>query len=263
VVTGASSGIGAALARRLAQQGYPLLLVARRLAVLQRSAEVLSREFGVTVRVHRCDLGDPAQREALVRELAQLPVEVLCNNAGFPTCGLLQDNDPVRESEEVEVNVVALHALTLAVLPGMLARRSGGILVTGSTAGVQPVPTAATYSASKAFANAFTQAVHAEVAGSGVRVTLLAPGPVLTAFNRAGGVEHIERVRWFGWLTPERVAIAGLDGLARGRRVVVPGPVAKAQAFCGRHLPALMLDTVLRLAILPRLRAGSRQVTLP
>jgi short-subunit dehydrogenase len=231
------------------------VLVARRREVLERTAGELTRRYGVPVEVRCCDLGDPRQRGGLAAELAALPVDVLCNNAGFPVCGPVAGNDPGLEAGQVEVNVVALHALTLAVLPGMLERRHGGILVTGSTAGLQPVPTAATYAASKAFANAFAQALHAEVAGTGVRVTLLAPGPVLTGFNRVGGVEHIERIRWFGWSTAERVAEAGLDGLARGRRLVVPGPLARLQALGGRHLPAPLVDAVLRWVVLPRMRA--------
>ncbi|MFI9803932.1 SDR family NAD(P)-dependent oxidoreductase [Streptomyces sp. NPDC052301] len=262
VVTGASSGIGEHLARGLAARGYGLWLVARSTDALEALAKELRDRHGAPVRVRTCDLADPAARRALEEELAGQPVSVLCANAGFPTCGPLAENDPAQESAEVQVNVVSLHALTQALLPGMLARRRGGILVTGSTAGCQPVPTAATYSASKAFANTFAESLHVELRGTGVSCTLLAPGPVRTNFYSVGGMSRLQERKFLAWLTPERVAEAGLRGLAQGRRVVVPGPVAKAQYLAGRHTPRPVLFPVLRAAVLPvfrNARSGSRR----
>ncbi|KUJ69337.1 ketoacyl reductase [Streptomyces albus subsp. albus] len=259
VVTGASSGIGAELARGLAARGHDLWLVARGAEAMEALASEVCDAHRVKVRVFPCDLADPVQRQALAAELAETEVSVFCANAGFPTCGPLADNDPLREAAEVQVNVVALHQLTLAVLPGMLARRHGRILVTGSTAGRQPVPTAATYSASKAFANTFAESLHGELRGTGVSCTLLAPGPVRTGFYEAGGIPRLTDQKILAWLTPARVAAAGLAGLARGRRVVVPGPVAKVQNVAGRHTPRALLFPVLRTTILPRLR-GARGV---
>ncbi|MGK5531113.1 SDR family NAD(P)-dependent oxidoreductase [Streptomyces sp. URMC 129] len=255
VVTGASSGIGEWLARGLARRGHSLWLVARTTDALDRLAKELTRDHpGVEVRVRPCDLADPVARRELAGELAGFPVEVLCANAGFPTCGALTENDPARELAEIQVNVVALHHLTLAVLPGMLARRSGRVLVTGSTAGLQPVPTAATYAATKAFANTFAESLHAELRGTGVTCTLLSPGPVRTNFYETGGIPRLTEQRILAWLTPRRVAEAGLDAMARGRRVVVPGPVARVQAFAGRNTPRALLFPLLRTAFLPRLR---------
>ncbi|WP_329223546.1 SDR family oxidoreductase [Streptomyces sp. NBC_01485] len=256
VVTGASSGIGEHLARGLAARGYGLWLVARSTDALELLAKDLRDRHGVPVRVRTCDLADPAARRALEEELAGQQVSVLCANAGFPTCGPFSENDPAKESAEVQVNVVSLHALTQALLPGMLARRRGGILVTGSTAGCQPVPTAATYSASKAFANTFAEALHVELRGTGVSCTLLAPGPVRTNFYAVGGMSRLQERKFLAWLTPERVAEAGLRGLAQGRRVVVPGPVAKAQYLAGHHTPRLLLFPVLRAAVLPIFRSA-------
>ncbi|MFC0598854.1 SDR family NAD(P)-dependent oxidoreductase [Streptomyces palmae] len=254
VVTGASAGIGAELARGLGARGHDLWLVARGAAAMEELAARIRADHSVKVRVVPCDLADPAARQRLAMELSVTEVDVLCANAGFPTCGPLAANDPAKEAAEVQVNVVALHQLTLAVLPGMLARRRGRILVTGSTAGRQPVPTAATYSASKAFANTFAESLHAELRGTGVSCTLLAPGPVRTGFYQAGGIPGLTDQKILAWLTPARVAAAGLAGLARGRRVVVPGPVAKAQNLAGRHTPRALLFPVLRTTILPRLR---------
>jgi uncharacterized protein len=256
VVTGASSGIGAALARGLAVRGHDLVLVARRADRLELLAKEIRDTSDVEVEVRECDLADRAQRTRLAGELRALTPSMLCANAGFPTCGPLAGADPAREAAQVEVNVAAVHELVLAVLPGMLARRSGSILVTGSTAGDQPVPTAATYSASKAFANTFAQALAAELRGTGVTCTLLSPGPVRTEFTAVGGITGAESYRWVGWQTPDRVAAAALRAAARGRRVVVPGPLAKAQALGARLLPRRLLYPLLRTVILPRLRAG-------
>ncbi|MGK5642208.1 SDR family NAD(P)-dependent oxidoreductase [Streptomyces sp. URMC 126] len=258
VVTGASSGIGEELARGLAARGYGLWLVARRTGALERLAGELRDGHGVPVRVRTCDLADPEARGELARELAGEEVAVLCANAGFPTCGPFSENDPVLEAASVQVNVVALHALTRALLPGMLTRGHGRILVTGSTAGYQPVPTAATYAAGKAFANSFAEALHAELRGTGVSCTLLAPGPVRTGFYAVGGMEALQERRFLAWLTPRRVAEAGLRGLERGRRVVVPGPVAKAQCLAGRHTPRALLFPVLRTTVLPLFRDARR-----
>ncbi|WP_239339106.1 SDR family oxidoreductase [Frankia sp. CiP3] len=258
VVTGASSGIGEALARGLAAHGHPLWLVARRGDVLERLAKELRAAHGVDIEISVCDLADRGQRARLRDALAAVPVAVLCNNAGFPTCGALTANDPAREIEEVEVNVAAVHDLTLAVLPGMVERRCGAILFTGSTAGVQPVPTAATYAASKAFVNSFAEALHEEMAGTGVTCTLLAPGPVRSEFSAVGGIGDIESTRWFAWKTPERVAGEALAGLKDARRVVVPGAAAKSQAFFGRYLPRPVAFWVMRAAVLPTLRSSRR-----
>ncbi|WP_062214354.1 SDR family oxidoreductase [Streptomyces sp. NBRC 109706] len=255
VVTGASSGIGEWLARGLARRGHSLWLVARSGDTLTRLAKELTDAHpDIEVRVRPCDLSDPTARAALVEELAAEPIGVLCANAGFPTCGALAENDPARELAEIQVNVVALHQLTLALLPGMVRRHAGRVLVTGSTAGLQPVPTAATYAATKAFANTFAESLHAELRGTGVSCTLLSPGPTRTNFYGAGGIPRLTEQRILAWLTPQRVAEAGLTALFRGRRTVTPGPVAKAQALVGRNTPRALLFPVLRGAFLPRLR---------
>jgi hypothetical protein len=255
VVTGASSGIGQELASLLAGRGHRLWLVARRRDRLEALAGELRRKHKVQIEVRVCDLADRAAREELCRELADLEVGVLANNAGFTTCGYLAEGDPAREAEEVEVDVVAMHALTLAVLPGMLERRNGTVLITGSTAGMQPVPGAATYAASKAFANTFAESLHAELRGTGVTCTLLAPGPVRTEFMSVGGAAELEAKQWMGWRSPRAVARAGLRGAGRRRRRVVPGPLARAQGLAGRHAPRRLTFLVTRSVVLPRLRA--------
>ncbi|MFC8538346.1 SDR family NAD(P)-dependent oxidoreductase [Streptomyces sp. NPDC057249] len=263
VVTGASSGIGEHLARGLAARGHGLWLVARSTEALEKLAAELRGRHGVPVHVRTCDLADPAARQVLAEELATEPVSVLCANAGFPTCGPFSENDPAEERAEIQLNVVALHALTQALLPGMLARRRGSVLITGSTAGCQPVPTAATYSATKAFANSFAEALHVELRGTGVSCTLLAPGPVRTNFYAVAGMSGLQDQAFLAWLTPQRVAEAGLRGMARGRRLVVPGPAAKAQYLAGRHTPRPLLFPVLRAVVLPVFRSARGATRTP
>lgn len=264
VVTGASSGIGHALACGLAARGHPLLLVARRRQRLEALAAQLRARHGVEVEVWPCDLADGEQVARLGHELRTRHVSVFCDNAGFTTCGPVRDADPIREAQAVAVNVTAAHGLVLAVLPNMLERGKGAILVTGSAAGEQPVPSAATYAATKAFINAFTEALSVELRSTNVTCTLLAPGPVRTEFFDVGGVGRMEAItRWFSWQTPERVAEDALRAMERGRRIVIPGPAAKLQAFAGRHMPRALLFPLLRAVFLPIVRLSGARSDAP
>ncbi len=247
VITGASSGIGEALARQLAARGHALMLVARRVARLEALAAELRQTHGVEVQLRPCDLADRSARAQLREELAQTEVSILCNNAGFATFGRLGALDADREREQLELNAVAVQDLTLAVLPGMLASRSGAILVVGSSAGHQPMPGNATYAASKAFANTFTEALHSELRGSGVSCTLLAPGPVKTEFAEAASIAHVDGIGGrLAWQDATRVAWLAIDGMERDRRIVVPGIAAQLGTLGGRHLPRALLLPVLK-----------------
>lgn len=246
VITGASSGIGEHLARGLAARGHALILIARRDEQLRLLAESIRADHGVDVEVRACDLADRGARTALCAELASRDIGILCNNAGFATFGQVRNLDPAREIEQVELNAVAVHELTLTVLPQMLARGEGALLITGSTAGHQPMPGSATYSASKAFANTFSEALNEELRGSGVSCTLLAPGPVRTGFAGVAGIKAIEGMGGgFAWLSAARVADDALRGMARGQRIVVPGTFAWIETLGGRYTPrAILLPVV-------------------
>ncbi|MFK0251474.1 SDR family NAD(P)-dependent oxidoreductase [Amycolatopsis azurea] len=247
VVTGASSGIGAALAGQLASRGYGLILVARRKERLNELAGSLSARHHVEAEVYPCDLGDRDARAGLAGELGTRDIAVLCNNAGFATYGALSTLDHDRERLQVELDVAAVHDLTLAALPGMLARKAGAILITGSTAGNQPGPHNTTYAASKAFANTFAESLHAELAGTGVGCMLLAPGPVRTEFTRIADVPAVDRlVPGPLWVSAESAAQRAVDGMAKGKRRVVPGPFAKVQTLSGLHGPRGISGRVLR-----------------
>jgi uncharacterized protein len=245
LVTGASSGIGAAIARELAERGHGLVLVARRKDRLDALAEELGAEFGVRAEAVGCDLGKAASRQRLPAriEALGLGVSVLVNNAGFATNGPFHDSDAARELEQVRVLVEAPVALTSAFLPEMVRRGKGAILNVASTAGMQPLPYSAGYSAAKAYVLIFSEALHQELHGSGVTVTVLAPGPVTTDFWQisgwevAGGQSFEHAVPRPAWVTAEEAASAGVKGLEAGRRVVVPGLPIRAAMLASQYLP--------------------------
>lgn len=223
LITGASAGIGADLAREHASRGGDVVLVARRVDRLESLAGEL-RSMGVEAHVHALDLSDPGAAAAMMAWLDKqgLVVDVLINNAGFGLKESFVDADLGRDLEMIRLNVETLVALTRLVLPGMVERGEGRILNVGSTAGFLPGPGMAVYYATKAFVNSFSQAVAAEVRGSGVSVTVLCPGPVKTEFD---GVAGIERSRMFERaISSQKTARIGYKAMERGRLVqVVPG----------------------------------------
>ena len=255
LVTGASAGIGAEIARELARRGHGVVLVARRKDRLEALAEELQREYDVRTETISADLAKPASRSRIQGRLTELglDVEILVNNAGFATGGPFHEADPARELEQVHVLVEAVVALTSTFLPPMVKRRRGAILNVASTAAMQPLPYAAGYSAAKAYVLAFTEAIHQEVAGSGVTVTALAPGPVDTDFWQIADWEvGGKRTSQSALPSPAMIsardaARAGVDGLDAGKRVVVPGLPMRAAMLATRYIPhALKLPVVER-----------------
>jgi short-subunit dehydrogenase len=245
VVTGASSGIGEALAVELAGRGYSLILVARRGELLAALADTLAARYGVTVEVREVDLSDPIRRDTLCAELEKRNIAILCNNAGIATFGALADLDQSYERAQVQLNAVAVHELTLAVLPGMLERRGGGILISGSAAGNMPIPNNATYAATKAFANTFSESLRGEVAGAGVHVTLLAPGPVRTETPDPADASIVDRmVPDFMWVDSAAAARQSIDALAHNRMRIVPGVLSKGMSLAGQFLPRSLTSPV-------------------
>jgi short-subunit dehydrogenase len=239
VITGASSGLGAVFAEQLAEQGLALVLAGRdqpRLVAVQQRIRDLAPCLDVELVVG--DLGTRAGVDELLAHLGERPIELLVNNAGFGTYGPFAEADERREHAMVGVNVDALMGLSRAVLPGMLARGTGGILNVASTIAFQPGPYQAVYGASKAFVLSFSQALWAETRGTGVTVTALCPGPTATGFVDAlqSDVSHTAIYRRLA--APEPVVAAGLRGLERGRAVVVPGLRNKAMANSGRFSPS-------------------------
>ncbi|MBJ8346735.1 mycolate reductase [Antrihabitans sp. YC2-6] len=238
VVTGASSGIGVALATELAARGYSLILVARRGDLLEALATELRARYGVEAEVRPLDLADRERRTEFVAELADREISILCNNAGIATFGPIAGLDPGYERDQVELNAVAVHDLTLAVLPGMLQRAAGGILISGSAAGNMPIPNNATYAATKAFANTFAESLRGELKNTGVHVTLLAPGPVRTEIPDPADASIVDKlVPDFLWISSEYTARVSLDALARNKMRVVPGILSKGMSVAGQYSP--------------------------
>ncbi len=249
LVTGASSGIGADLARELAARGHGIVLVARRADRLGALAAELREAHGVRAEALACDLTDPAARDALpgrVQELG-LTVEVLVNNAGYGSSGPFVELDAAAETAMVRLNCEAVVALTRAYAPEMVGRGRGAILVVASSAGMQPIPGQATYAASKAFALSFAEALHAELGGDGVTITALCPGPVDTEFAAVAGLaDAFDSVPGFARVSAAKCAAMAIDGLERGKRVVVPGLPIRAVAVAGRHTPRAVLLPLLK-----------------
>lgn len=238
VVTGASSGIGTALAAELAGRGYSLILVARRGEILTELAQRLTLAHGITAEVRAVDLADRTQRAGLVDELAVRDIAILCNNAGIATFGPVAELDFAYERAQMELNATAVHDLTLAVLPGMIERKAGGILISGSAAGNMPIPNNATYAASKAFANTFSESLRGELKGSGVNVTLLAPGPVRTETPAPEDESIVDKmVPDFLWVSSEYTAKVSIDALARNKMRIVPGLISKGMSVAGNYGP--------------------------
>ena len=219
LVTGASSGIGEQFARQLSARSHDVVLVARRADRLER----LAAELTTTAHVIPCDLAaDAASLPKRVAELG-LTVDLLVNNAGFGTSGPFLEHDPERDAEEVRVNCEAVVRLTHAFLPPMVERGRGGIINVASTAGMQPIPYESVYAATKAFVISFTDALHVELRGSGVRVLAVNPGPVPTEWQQAAGYEPGRVAVVPGTIPAEQVVRESLAAYERGRRSVIPG----------------------------------------
>lgn len=248
VITGASSGIGAELARGLARRGFPLLLVARRRERLDELANEVGQEYSVAVEVLPLDLSESKARAKLASRLRSEPIAGLCNSAGFGTSGVFHELPLERESEEVILNALALMELTHATLPGMVSRGAGAVMNIASIAGFQPVPYMAVYSGTKAFVQTFSEAVHEELHGTGVSVTCLCPGPVPTEWAEIANAERFSIP--IAQVAPRDVAEAAIGGMLSGRRTVVPGVVPKVVSTGGRFAPRSLL--------LPGIRIGSR-----
>jgi short-subunit dehydrogenase len=249
LVTGASSGIGAAIARGLAERGHGVTLVARSEDKLRALADELSKAHGVRAETVGADLGDRAARDRLVATVAErgLTVEILVNNAGFGVYEDFVESDRERELEMTEVNVMAVVDLTSRFLPGMVERGRGAVINTCSTAGFQPIPGNASYAAGKAFALSLSEALHTEVHGAGVTVTALCPGPVRSGFQDASGAHDFAKTLPKPmWKEPDAVARAALRGAEKGKRVVVPGVPNRLGGAMGRFTPRPLLLRVLR-----------------
>jgi len=253
IVTGASSGIGEALARELAGRGYGLTLVARRRERLTKLASELGRDHGVDVAVHAADIASDRARSRLLREVRDGRTIVgLCNNAGVGAFGHAMDHAAEEEESVFRLNALALFDLTNRLVRDMVERGAGAVLNTGSILAFAPIPQNATYGATKAFVTSYSEALHMELVGSGVSVTTVNPGPTRTeVFDQSGA----EGAAGFGpgvfWQDAEDVAREAVEAMAAGRRSVTPGLTNK--------VAALYLDLTPRTALLPVMRVAQSE----
>ncbi|MYS23712.1 hypothetical protein GA0115240_15539 [Streptomyces sp. DvalAA-14] len=235
LITGASSGIGAAFARRLAAGGHRLVLVGRDEGRLRRTATELSARYDTTSEVLPADLAEEdgiAAVEARLREPGR-PVHVLVNNAGFGHRGVFLDAAVSDELRMLKVHCEAVLRLTSAAVPAMRERHHGFVINVASVAAFMP---RGTYGASKAWVVRFTEGIARELDGSGVRFLALCPGLVRTEFHRRAGMDPSRTPAW-AWLNPNKVVASALRDLARGRIVSVPDPRYKLAVALARHVP--------------------------
>lgn len=245
LVTGASSGIGAALARRLARDGRHLVLVARRADRLEALARELEAAHAIRALVIAADLLDPGAARALVEEVDRrgLVVDWLVNNAAFGTIGRFHRLSLERELAQLRLNVEVVVELTGRCVPGMVARGRGVVMNIASVSGFAPAPQMAIYGATKAFVLSFSEAIASELRGTGVHVLCVCPGPTRSEFQETAEMD-VSRVPGFAWMTAEEVADQAVRAVGRGP-VVVNGVMNSVVASLMRLAPHALTNRVL------------------
>lgn len=260
MVTGASSGIGEAIARELARRGHGVTLVARRADKLTALADEV-RARGVRAEVLPADLSSRSDRADLLPRIEALGLvpDILVNNAGLSTLGPVAASDPEAELNMIEVDVASVADLCSRFLPGMTARRRGAVLNVASTAAFQPLPGQAGYGACKAFVLSYTQSLVGELKGTGVTATALCPGPVDTGFGEAAGFSKGDAEAALPpimWVSPDAVAKTAVDGMAKGQMVAIPGVANRVASIFAAVTPRSLLVPILARSH-PGLRKGS------
>lgn len=247
LITGATAGIGAAFARQLAKTGHDLVIVARDAQRLDATAQRLRAEHGVSVEVLAADLSTEEGRERVAPQIEaeEGSLDLLVNNAGLSLNTPFLRSTPEKEAALLGVNVHAVMRLTLAALPGMVRRRRGAVINVSSVAGFGAAMPGSTYPASKAWVTNFSQSVALSVAPFGVRVMALCPGYVRTEFHQRARIDMSKTPEWL-WLDADKLVLAALSDLRRGKLVSVPSAKYKVAVFGLRHLPSALLRRVAR-----------------
>ena len=235
VITGASAGLGVCFANRLAKEGYPLVLVARRRERLEALAESLEKKYCVICKVIVSDISKEKDCKALIKELKELPIEILINNAGFGECGAFFETNIKNDLNMIDVNIKALHMLMKFALLKMKKKDKGYILNVASSAGLIPAgPFMSTYYATKSYVASLTQAVSEELrqAKSHIYVGCLCPGPVDTEFNEVANVKFALK-----GISAKYCANYAIDQMFVRKKVIVPELRMKIAVTFGRYLP--------------------------
>lgn len=249
LITGASGGLGECFARILAWQKENLVLVARSEEKLNALAQELSLQHGVRVLPIAMDLSHADAVDQLIAELAksQIDISILINNAGFGGYGKFTERTWQEDGEMIDLNMRTLTELTKKILPDMIAKRRGQILNVASTASFQPGPLMAVYYATKAYVLSFSVAIRNELKGTGVTVTTLCPGPTKTGFATHADLGG-SPLFLLGVMDAMTVAQRGIDGMRRGKNIVIPGWKNRVTTFCTRLVPVAFAARVARLA---------------
>jgi uncharacterized protein len=252
LVTGASGGIGEALAREFAANKHDLVLVARSESKLRTLADELAAKHGITADVIAADLGASDAVATLVAALGDRRIDVLVNNAGVGTYGPFHETDAVKLEQMLQINMVALTSLTRALLPSMVERKSGKVLNVASTAAFMPGPLMAVYYATKAYVLSLGEALQEELKGTGVTVTTLCPGPIATGFQAEADMGSSKLVKGKQLMSAETCAKVAVSKTLRGATVVIPGFVNRLQATSPRFLPRRLVPGMVRRAQAPK-----------
>lgn len=249
LITGASFGIGYELAKIFAKEKYNLILVARNLERLNQIKDELQNS-DIKILTIQKDLSQPNSPKELLDEINKnnFEIDILINNAGFGLLGPFAELDLQTQLDMIQLNITSLVQLTHLILPQMIKRKSGKIMNVASTAAFQPGPNMAVYYATKAFVLSFSEALSAELKSSGITVTALCPGPTKTEFQKRARMENInlERSKIIPYMTAEKVAQVGFDGLMKGKRVVIPGLLNKVGTKLVKIFPKSFVLAVLK-----------------
>ena len=254
LITGASGGIGEAFVNLLASEGYEIMIVARNADQLNRVAGLATARYEahiipITLDLSRHDAGDMIAREMSARDFSP---DVIINNAGFGKLGKAAEIARIDQVNMVDLNVRCLTDLTLRFLPDMLARGRGGVLNVASLAGFMPGPYMATYYATKNYAITFSQALASELKGTGVTVSALCPGPVLTGFQGRAGMENSWLTKIMRPMPVEAVAEAGWEGFKRSERIIIPGTLNRIAVPLTKIVPDSLLVPAIAFIQKPR-----------
>ena len=240
LITGASGGIGAEMAREIAKDGYDLILVSRDQVQLEKVGSDLQNQLGIGWLAIAMDLSAPSKVEVLIKTLEEKAItpELIVNNAGYGVVGRVEKIDVEQQLGSVSLNVSVLTELSLKFLPQLLSKNRGGIINIGSVAGFFPGPYFSVYYATKAYVQSFTCAIAHELKSSNVKICVICPGPTRTGFQKRAGMTRSGVTRSGAAMTAEEVAKIGYAGYKKGRTVVVTGTLNRILVFLSQLVPA-------------------------